>query len=132
MWRQTSIRNALSYLDGALDTTLYQQIHQATLRTTGDPVWAEATAWAAAIAAARAPESVPGPTLRYDDTRRLRASLPVLLLSSRISEVLATSGLVTAARGKRKPDHEGPGVTQIVTEATRCLLARRPERSAGA
>jgi hypothetical protein len=52
VWRQTSIHNALSYLDAYVDRELYDETLRAALRTTGDPERAAAMAWAAVIAAA--------------------------------------------------------------------------------
>lgn len=52
MWRQTSIHNALSYLDASFDRCLYERTHEAVLEATGDRERAEAAAWAAVIAAA--------------------------------------------------------------------------------
>ncbi|MFF9620442.1 MAB_1171c family putative transporter [Streptomyces griseosporeus] len=52
MWRQTSVQNALGYLDGTWDPLLYAETHEAALRATADPAGAEATAWAAVIAEA--------------------------------------------------------------------------------
>ncbi|MEV8460838.1 MULTISPECIES: MAB_1171c family putative transporter [Streptomyces] len=49
MWRQTSVQNALGYLDGTWDPLLYAETHEAALRATADPARAEATAWAAVI-----------------------------------------------------------------------------------
>ncbi|PZG84239.1 hypothetical protein C1I97_34210, partial [Streptomyces sp. NTH33] len=52
MWRQTSIHNALSYLDASFDRSLYEWTHEAVLEATGDEERAEAAAWAAVITAA--------------------------------------------------------------------------------
>ncbi|MFI1163199.1 MAB_1171c family putative transporter [Streptomyces sp. NPDC020801] len=52
MWRQTSIHNALSYLDASFDRALYERTHEAALAATGDRDHAEAAAWAAVITAA--------------------------------------------------------------------------------
>jgi hypothetical protein len=52
MWRQTSIHNALGYLDAYVDCALYDETLRAGLRTTGDPQRASAVAWATVIAAA--------------------------------------------------------------------------------
>ncbi len=52
MWRQTSIHNALSYLDARLDRSLYERTRQAVLRESGEPERAVAAAWAAVVAAA--------------------------------------------------------------------------------
>jgi hypothetical protein len=52
MWRQTSIHNALGYLDAFFDRDLYARTRRAAFAATGDPERAEATAWAAVIAAA--------------------------------------------------------------------------------
>ncbi|MFV0136174.1 MAB_1171c family putative transporter [Streptomyces sp. HMX87] len=62
MWRQTSIHNALSYLDAHLDRSLYERTRQAVLRETDDPDRAEAAAWAAIVATA-VPEAAARPAV---------------------------------------------------------------------
>ncbi|MGY1580307.1 MAB_1171c family putative transporter [Streptomyces sp. MN13] len=52
VWRQTSIHNALGYLDAYVDRELYEETLRTALRATGDPERAAAMAWAAVIAAA--------------------------------------------------------------------------------
>ncbi|MEU6404606.1 MAB_1171c family putative transporter [Streptomyces sp. NPDC046985] len=52
MWRQTSIHNALGYLDASLDRSLFECTRARALETTGDQEFAEAVAWAAVITAA--------------------------------------------------------------------------------
>lgn len=52
IWRQTSIHNALSYLDAFFDRALYERTRTRTLAVTGDPEEAEAAAWAAVITGA--------------------------------------------------------------------------------
>nr|BFD85021.1 hypothetical protein StreXyl84_44220 [Streptomyces sp. Xyl84] len=52
IWRQTSIHNALSYLDAFFDRALYERTRTRTLAATGDPEQAEAAAWAAVITGA--------------------------------------------------------------------------------
>ncbi|WP_037854240.1 MAB_1171c family putative transporter [Streptomyces sp. NRRL S-340] len=52
IWRQTSIHNALSYLDAFFDRALYERVRTRTLAATGDPEQAEAAAWAAVITGA--------------------------------------------------------------------------------
>ncbi|WP_308460809.1 MAB_1171c family putative transporter [Streptomyces sp. Ru71] len=61
MWRQTSIHNALGHLDSAYDPLLYADTYAAALHTDGDPSQAEATAWAAVIAAAAHQDRRPHP-----------------------------------------------------------------------
>ncbi|WP_328664211.1 MAB_1171c family putative transporter [Streptomyces sp. NBC_00328] len=92
MWRQTSIHNALSYLDALFDRDLYERTHDATLLATGDRERAQAAGWAAIIAAAvrmeRSGQQAPGspggsgPTLPAPDASAL----------VRIAEALTTSG----------------------------------------
>lgn len=62
MWRQTSIHNALSYLDVFFDRALFEQTHSASLRETGGWERAEAAAWAAVITAAVHKATGPGDT----------------------------------------------------------------------
>ncbi|MFI2639997.1 MAB_1171c family putative transporter [Streptomyces sp. NPDC018610] len=52
MWRQTSIHNALGYLDASFDHALFERAHDAALDAFGDKEQAEAAAWAAVIRAA--------------------------------------------------------------------------------
>ncbi|MFE9770588.1 MAB_1171c family putative transporter [Streptomyces sp. NPDC005931] len=59
VWRQTSIHNALSYLDAYFDPALYERTREAGLAATGDPARAEAAAWAAVITAAVREEADP-------------------------------------------------------------------------
>ncbi|MEW1568605.1 MAB_1171c family putative transporter [Streptomyces sp. NPDC093509] len=51
IWRQTSIHNALSYLDAFIDRAVFKQAHDQTLDVTGDQERARAVGWAAAITA---------------------------------------------------------------------------------
>ncbi|MET8855518.1 MAB_1171c family putative transporter [Streptomyces sp. NPDC004579] len=50
IWRQTSINNALGYVDVLLDADLFARVHDTTFAATGDSEQAQAEAWAAAIA----------------------------------------------------------------------------------
>ncbi|WP_236242931.1 MAB_1171c family putative transporter [Streptomyces sp. CC228A] len=50
--RESSIHNALAHLAPLFDRALHEHTYQAALRATGDRARAEATAWAAVIAAA--------------------------------------------------------------------------------
>jgi hypothetical protein len=103
MWRQTSIHNALSYLDALFDRDLYERTHDATLLATGDRERAHAAGWAAIIAAAvrmeRSGQPTPGspggsgPTLPAPDASAL----------VRIAEALTTSGSLPDT-----PVHPGP------------------------
>ncbi|MFE2043552.1 MAB_1171c family putative transporter [Streptomyces sp. NPDC059477] len=95
MWRQTSIHNALSYLDAFFDRVLYDRALDAELRATGDPRRAEATAWAAVIAAA-AHDERGGDT--PPDAGRLPGEGPAAGALVAIARALATSPLVAAAR----------------------------------
>ncbi|CQR64232.1 MAB_1171c family putative transporter [Streptomyces leeuwenhoekii] len=99
MWRQTSIHNALGYLDACLDRALYARTREAALRATGDAERAEATAWAAVIASAAwdtaRREHVPPPP---GGEGRLVARVPDPAALVRIADALATSELVAAAR----------------------------------
>ncbi|ANH91378.1 hypothetical protein A8713_09455 [Streptomyces sp. SAT1] len=61
MWRQTSIHNALGYLDAFFDGALYERTRATTLAATGDQERAEAAAWAAVITAALGQPSGDGP-----------------------------------------------------------------------
>ncbi|MEU6475385.1 MAB_1171c family putative transporter, partial [Streptomyces sp. NPDC047017] len=49
IWRQTSIHNALGYLDASLDGTLYDRVHAGALAAGDDESAAEAVAWAVVI-----------------------------------------------------------------------------------
>jgi hypothetical protein len=103
IWRQTSIHNALSYLDALFDRDLYERTHDATLLATGDRERAHAAGWAAIIAAAvrmeRSGQPTPGspggsgPTLPAPDASAL----------VRIAEALTTSGSLPDT-----PVHPGP------------------------
>lgn len=105
MWRQTSIHNALGYLDGSFDRELYARTRQDVLRATGDPERAEAAAWAAVIvAAARDPH---GPAARqpaappHGAPRRLVERVPDPAALVRIADALAASHPVAAAPARR-------------------------------
>ncbi|MFG2311510.1 MAB_1171c family putative transporter [Streptomyces sp. NPDC048566] len=52
IWRQTSIHNALTYLDPFVDQTVFDRAHDQTLTATRDRQKARAAGWAAAVAAA--------------------------------------------------------------------------------
>ncbi|MGW0337339.1 MAB_1171c family putative transporter [Streptomyces sp. NPDC003011] len=98
VWRQTSIHNALGGLDAFFDPDLYERTLEAVTLATGDPERAEATAWAAVVAAAVVEERgrdsplVPRGTPRFQD----RAPAPRTLVD--IADALAGSPLVAAAR----------------------------------
>jgi hypothetical protein len=99
VWRQTSIHNALGSLDAFFDPDLYERTLQAATRATGDPERAEATAWAAVIAAAAVEErGRDSPLLPPGGAESLqdRAPAPGTLVG--IADALATSPLVAAAR----------------------------------
>ncbi|MFE2262933.1 MAB_1171c family putative transporter [Streptomyces griseosporeus] len=69
MWRQTSVQNALGYLDGTWDPLLYAETREAALRASADPARAEATAWAAVIAEAALRDGERGDDERGDGER---------------------------------------------------------------
>ncbi|WP_030681763.1 MAB_1171c family putative transporter [Streptomyces cellulosae] len=103
VWRQTSIHNALGSLDAFFDPDLYERTLEAAARESGDPERAEATAWAAVIAAAtveerdrhgpdRDPLVPPDGTERFQD----RAPAPDTLVA--VADALTASPLVAAAR----------------------------------
>jgi hypothetical protein len=93
VWRQTSIHNALGYLDAYVDRELYEETLRTALRATGDPERAAAMAWATVIAAAvrdaADPAGVryPGASERFPD----RAPEPAAL--GDIADALVTSAL---------------------------------------
>lgn len=90
MWRQTSIHNALSYLDAQFDRTLYDRAHDAALHATADRWEAEAAGWAAVIAEAVRAECdgqhAPGPPAAGPGLPAPDAAALV-----RIAEALSTS-----------------------------------------
>jgi hypothetical protein len=93
MWRQTSIHNALSHLDSRLDPVLYDRIRRSVLHDTGDPLRAEAVAWAAVITAAvREDTAPPDPAGRAG----LRVPGPGALV--RVADVLAGTLDLAAVR----------------------------------
>ncbi|MFE2422821.1 MAB_1171c family putative transporter [Streptomyces hokutonensis] len=95
VWRQTSIHNALGHLDAFFDRALYERTLEAAARTTGDPERAEATAWAAVVAAAVAEERTGDPHLAPADTPD---QAPGTALLAPIADALTGSPLVAAAR----------------------------------
>ena len=95
VWRQTSIHNALGHLDAFFDRALYERTLEAAARTTGDPERAEATAWAAVVAAAVAEERTGDPDGTPTDALD-RAPSTALLVP--IADALTRSPLVAAAR----------------------------------
>ncbi|MFF4300180.1 MAB_1171c family putative transporter [Streptomyces sp. 900105755] len=99
VWRQTSIHNALGHLNAFFDRGLYERTLETAARTTNDPEWAEATAWAAVIAAAAVEERGPGHRLApvgEPDWFADRNPAPALLV--RVADALVLSPLVAAAR----------------------------------
>ncbi len=114
VWRQTSIHNALSHLDAYVDRDLYDETLRAALGTTGDAVWAAATAWAAVISAAArgetaAPATAPAPTsvsvsaLRpgyAGESEWFRERAPDSAALVRIADALAASPLVRRTAGE--------------------------------
>ncbi|MGX9890570.1 MAB_1171c family putative transporter [Streptomyces sp. NPDC002276] len=99
VWRQTSIHNALGHLDAFFDRALYERTSEAAAGTSGDPERAEATAWAAVIAAAVVEERGRGPWLAPADAPgRFPDPAPSTALLVRIADELTRSPLVAAAR----------------------------------
>ncbi|MFF5300104.1 MAB_1171c family putative transporter [Streptomyces sp. NPDC013161] len=106
VWRQTSIHNALGHLDAFFDQALYERTLETAARTTSDPEQAEATAWAAVVAAAVAEERRhdmeehdDSPHLTpTDDPDRLPDRAPGTALLVPIADALTRSPLVAAAR----------------------------------
>ncbi|MFF3489366.1 MAB_1171c family putative transporter [Streptomyces sp. NPDC002701] len=97
-WRQTSINNGLHRLDGLLDHQLYQTTHATALQGSGDPTQAEATAWAAVIAAAAQSQrtgQIPS------KTGRMTGRVPEPDVLEDIAEALVTSSLVMRERPSR-------------------------------
>ncbi|MEU6277114.1 MAB_1171c family putative transporter [Streptomyces populi] len=92
MWRQTSIHNALSYLDALFDRDLYERTHDATLHATGDRERAEAAGWAAIIIAAVRMERSGQPNPRAPDGSGPRLPAPDASAFARIAEALSMSG----------------------------------------
>ncbi|WP_019067048.1 MAB_1171c family putative transporter [Streptomyces hokutonensis] len=95
VWRQTSIHNALGHLDAFFDRALYERTLEAAARTTGGAEQAEATAWAAVVAAAVAEERTGDPDGTPTDALD-RAPSTALLVP--IADALTRSPLVAAAR----------------------------------
>ncbi|SED43789.1 hypothetical protein SAMN05216489_03445 [Streptomyces sp. 3213] len=95
VWRQTSIHNALGHLDAFFDRALYERTLEAAARTTGGAERAEATAWAAVVAAAVAEERTGDPDGTPTDALD-RAPSTALLVP--IADALTRSPLVAAAR----------------------------------
>ncbi|WP_247721184.1 MAB_1171c family putative transporter [Streptomyces sennicomposti] len=106
MWRQTSIHNALGYLDATFDHALYERVHAAALDAGGDKEQAEAAAWAAVIRAAVARAAAEGrddrarPPLRAPDglappggagTGRLTVPVPGAAVLVRVADALGTA-----------------------------------------
>ncbi|MFF9309284.1 MAB_1171c family putative transporter [Streptomyces sp. NPDC014748] len=106
MWRQTSIHNALGYLDATFDHALYERVHAAALDAGGDKEEAEAAAWAAVIRAAVARAAAEGrddrarPPLRAPDglappggagTGRLTVPVPGAAVLVRVADALGTT-----------------------------------------
>ncbi|MER5696123.1 MAB_1171c family putative transporter [Streptomyces mirabilis] len=99
MWRQTSIQNALGHLGMLFDRDLYDQTHDAVLQKVDDGEQADATAWAAIIAAAvrveRSGQQV-SPSPSGDGRMLPQAPDPSTLVH--ISNALATSDIVATTR----------------------------------
>ncbi|WP_367323404.1 MAB_1171c family putative transporter [Streptomyces sp. HUAS ZL42] len=99
VWRRTSIHNALGHLDAFFDRGLYERTLAAALRETGDPERAEATAWAAVIAAAVVEErGRDRSVLPADEGEWVQHRAPGPDALVRVADALATSPLVAAAR----------------------------------
>ncbi|WP_427922678.1 MAB_1171c family putative transporter [Streptomyces sp. cg40] len=99
VWRQTSIHNALGHLDAFFDRALYERTLEAAAHTGGAPERAEATAWAAVVAAAVAEERTGDPRLApADEPGGLPHPAPSTALLVPIADALTRSPLVAAAR----------------------------------
>ncbi|MET7829312.1 MAB_1171c family putative transporter [Streptomyces sp. NPDC005386] len=101
IWRQTSIHNALNYLD-AFDRTVFETAHDQALAATGSPQQAQAAGWAAAITAAmhqirngRPPADSTSGSLRVPDAAELVC----------IAKALSLPGTSAAAT---RPDRAAP------------------------
>ncbi|MGV9252647.1 MAB_1171c family putative transporter [Streptomyces sp. NPDC003697] len=92
MWRQTSIHNALGYLDSRFDRALYERVHDAVLEATGDAERAGAAAWAAVVAEAGRADAGRGPEApRTGAAGRLPGAVPGPEALVRIADALAAS-----------------------------------------
>ncbi|MCT9009509.1 MAB_1171c family putative transporter [Streptomyces rhizosphaerihabitans] len=101
MWRQTSIHNALSYLDALFDRDLYERTHDAVLHATGDRERAQAAGWAAIIAAA-VREERDGPHVPVSSRGAgRRPPAPDASALVRIAAALSASGVVEDTRVHR-------------------------------
>ncbi|WP_037672167.1 MAB_1171c family putative transporter [Streptomyces griseus] len=99
VWRQTTIHNALSSLDTFFDPALYERTLEAEAQATGDTERAEATAWAAVIAAAVVEERHrERPLAPLEEADRFRDGAPCPAILVHIADALTTSPLVAAAR----------------------------------
>ncbi|MFB7457828.1 MAB_1171c family putative transporter [Streptomyces sp. NPDC056188] len=94
MWRQTSIHNALSYLDASFDRSLYERTQEAVLGATGDAERAEAAAWAAVIAAAVREPGAPLP----GEADRLTVRVPGPAALVRVADALSAPPPATTPR----------------------------------
>ncbi|MFD5079886.1 MAB_1171c family putative transporter [Streptomyces sp. NPDC058371] len=103
MWRQTSINNGLGFLNGLFDLRLYDETRAAVLAATGDHAQADATAWAAMIAAAVEGER---DGQQPSGAGRLVGRLPEPAVLVRISEALS-AGTAATARLPGSPVPEG-------------------------
>ncbi|MEU0439141.1 MAB_1171c family putative transporter [Streptomyces sp. NPDC006186] len=119
MWRQTSVQNALGYLDGTWDPRLYAETREAALRATADPPRAEATAWAAVIAEAALRDGTGAGA-------RPAAGDPPLMLAAppagpdagpvdlaAVADALRQSALVADLRQRLRGTGPGTGVTGV-------------------
>ncbi|WP_280889626.1 MAB_1171c family putative transporter [Streptomyces sp. LBL] len=99
VWRQTSIHNALGSLDAFFDPDLYERTLEAAAQEVRDPERAEATAWAAVIAAAVVEQrDRDSPLVPPDGTGRFQNRAPASGALVSIAAALAASPLVAAAR----------------------------------
>ena len=99
VWRQTSIHNALGSLDGFFDPDLYERTLEAAMTKAADQERAEATAWAAVIAAAVVEEhDRDGPLLPPGTAQRFQDRAPASGTLTDIADALVASPLVAAAR----------------------------------
>lgn len=127
IWRQTSIHNALSYLDALFDRDVFEWAHDRTMEATGDRERAQAAGWAAAVTAVmrdvrdgRPPVAPPsgGPVAEAPDAAAL----------VRIAEALVPAGSAAATRPRRSA-RTGRRTTATSPAPTAPSSTRDAERS---
>ena len=100
IWRQTSIHNALSYLDALFARDVFEQAHDRTMEATGDRERAQAAGWAAAIAAVMRDVRDGRPPAAPDGGSPV-AEAPDAAALVRIAEALIPADGAAAARPRR-------------------------------